>query len=186
MIKFKFVYQRKRVPVLIRLMQRIVVTETCWYFQAASKTNGYYHIFDPDLPNKDWLVHRYVYTISKGPIPAGLTIDHTCSNKQCVNPAHLEAVTIRENERRAAARAPTCRRGHPRTVENCYYHQNKNRNTVTRVCRLCARLSDRARRSRSRLTPKAPRSTRGDYQSRGGPAKQSSSRVLMRGLRRVS
>jgi hypothetical protein len=48
----------------------------------------------------------------RGPIPAGLVIDHLCENKLCVNPDHLEAVSLGEKTRRAAAkraesRAPT-------------------------------------------------------------------------------
>lgn len=37
-------------------------------------------------------------------------IDHTCQNKLCVNPDHLDWVTHEENRRRA--RQPVCQRGH--------------------------------------------------------------------------
>lgn len=48
--------------------------------------------------------HRVAYTEIRGAIPAGLSIDHLCCNKLCVNPAHMEPVTHGENSRRAWAR----------------------------------------------------------------------------------
>lgn len=45
--------------------------------------------------------HRVTYEVLVGPIPDGLTLDHLCRNKGCVNPDHLEPVTSSENTRRA-------------------------------------------------------------------------------------
>lgn len=50
------------------------------------------------------LAHRISYELFIGEIPSGATIDHTCSNTICVNPGHLEPVTIRENIRRGVIR----------------------------------------------------------------------------------
>lgn len=41
--------------------------------------------------------HRYSYRIHHGAIAEGLVIHHTCFCKRCVNPNHLEAVTVAEN-----------------------------------------------------------------------------------------
>ena len=46
------------------------------------------------------LAHRVMYEAVNGPIPDGLQIDHLCENKPCVNPAHMEPVTMAENLRR--------------------------------------------------------------------------------------
>jgi hypothetical protein len=51
--------------------------------------------------NRSALVHRYVYEQMVGPIAEGMTIDHLCMNKLCVNVEHLEVVTRSENSKRA-------------------------------------------------------------------------------------
>ena len=48
--------------------------------------------------------HKFAYLYTKGPVPDGYDIDHTCQNKLCVNPSHLEAVTHSENCQRRARR----------------------------------------------------------------------------------
>jgi len=50
-----------------------------------------------------------MYVIEYGPIPPRKQIDHTCRNRLCVNPSHLEMVTHKQNQkRRDAARSMTC------------------------------------------------------------------------------
>lgn len=46
------------------------------------------------------LVHREAYRRLRGHIPPGLSIDHLCRQRLCVNPDHLEIVTLAENTRR--------------------------------------------------------------------------------------
>ena len=41
--------------------------------------------------------HRFAYELAKGAIPSGLVLDHLCRVTSCVNPDHLEPVTIAEN-----------------------------------------------------------------------------------------
>lgn len=50
------------------------------------------------------LAHRVAYELTVGPIAGGLQIDHLCRAHPCVNPAHLDAVTPRENTRRSPVR----------------------------------------------------------------------------------
>lgn len=74
------------------------VTESgCWLWTGAVDFSGYGTAF---YKRKQTRAHRASYEIHFGPIPNGLTIDHLCRVKCCVNPAHLEAVTLRENNLR--------------------------------------------------------------------------------------
>ena len=58
---------------------------------------GYGYISDD---GKQMPVHRFAHLRSIGPIPKGYDVDHLCRVRNCVNPAHLEAVTRLENVRR--------------------------------------------------------------------------------------
>ena len=47
--------------------------------------------------------HRVAWVLKNGPIVNGLTIDHLCRNKACVNVEHMELVTASVNSRRGWA-----------------------------------------------------------------------------------
>lgn len=107
---------RRRAPQWATVPQRIafysrVDGNGCWIWQTHIMPNGYGRL-------SNWLAHRLSYVAFVGPIPEGLTIDHLCSVRACVNPNHLEPVTIAENNERGAARRPECKKGHPKTPEN--------------------------------------------------------------------
>lgn len=76
-------------------------------------------------------VHREMYKHFIGPIPDGLTMDHLCENKKCVNPLHVEPVTTKENLQRAYEDY-VCPRGHELTGDNLYIASRGHRE-----CRKC-------------------------------------------------
>lgn len=102
----------KEASILERFLNLLKIDANgCWLFRSPSK-RGYANFGI----TKRFAVraHRYAYEMYKGPIPTGLHIDHLCSVKNCCNPDHLEAVTPKENTRRAWARGEA--KAHPREV----------------------------------------------------------------------
>lgn len=69
----------------------------CWNWTGTIDAKGYGRL---DLGGRPQKAHRVAHNLLVGPIGHGLTIDHLCRNKRCVNPDHLEAVTAVENVRR--------------------------------------------------------------------------------------
>jgi hypothetical protein len=81
-----------------RLWERTDKSGECWIWRGAAYRYGVIR-----YQRHCYLVHRLAYELVKGPIPEGLTIDHLCMVRRCVNPAHMEPVTLRENSQREMA-----------------------------------------------------------------------------------
>lgn len=69
----------------------------CWIWQRARNRAGYGQAFDGRMMRP---AHRVYYEREHGEVSKGLVLDHLCRMRACVNPAHLEPVTHRENIRR--------------------------------------------------------------------------------------
>ena len=117
-----------------RFWARVKKTKNCWVWIGGTANN-----YGTLLVNgKHTQAHRFAYELLVGTIPKGLEIDHLCSNKLCVKPAHLEPVTHRINILRGAgwaasnARKTHCSKGHIYNLFNT--HVNKNNE---RICRQC-------------------------------------------------
>jgi hypothetical protein len=110
------------------------VVTGCWLW-TGGRANGYGSF---NTGRRNYLAHRVSYETFVGPIPSGLTIDHLCRVKTCINPVHLEAVTSRTNTLRASnapaainAAKTHCNHGHQ------FDEANTSRSGGKRNCRKC-------------------------------------------------
>lgn len=128
-----------------RFWAKVERTETCWLWRGHIAANGYGSF---SLGHRESIrAHRYTYELYVGHIPEGLSLDHLCRVRNCVNPIHLEAVPIRENHMRAPATITAqnvaktgCPRGHPYSGFN---------SKGGRICQICDRVLKQARRARA-------------------------------------
>ena len=125
----------------------------CWIWVGSRNQHGYGQFkvgSRTDGTRRSVRAHRFAYEVLVGRIPEGLTIDHLCRVTSCVNPAHMEPVTARENILRSPVAWPKlqlakthCPQGHPYAGDNLYVNP-----AGKRVCRACTVSAKRRYRSR--------------------------------------
>lgn len=139
-----------------RLLQRIEVTagpltSPCWLCTFTRDRHGYAVL---SYKHKKYRCHRVAYLNLVGPIPEGLVLDHLCRVRHCVNPSHLEPVTLSENMLRGespiavATRLGRCLNGHD---------LSRGRSGSRHLCLVCIELRNLRRRQQpSRGSAVAP------------------------------
>lgn len=123
-----------------RFWSKVDRTGGCWNWTAAKTKTGYgtMTLRFGDRDYKRVYVHRIAFVLGGGNLQQGMTIDHLCRNRLCVNPAHLEQVTVGENSRRGTAWIPKadnerCPRGH----EPRWAYQDSKAGNPARYCMTC-------------------------------------------------
>lgn len=91
------------------------------------------------------LAHRVAYEAAHGPIPDGMTVDHICRNRRCVNPRHLRLLSNRVNATlNGNALKTECPQGHPYDEANTSLRRHRS-GRLHRFCRACQAQSNAGR-----------------------------------------
>ena len=113
----------------------------CWEWQAGKFPKGYGAFY---FNGKCQRANRVSWILTKGEIPKGLKVLHSCDNPPCVNPLHLSLGTTADNMkdrdqrgRHKNMKKTHCPKGHPYSGDNLYI-QPSNR---SRRCIECRKLS---------------------------------------------
>lgn len=134
---------RPPLEVCIRACTRVRRDGECIESTYALGSHGY-----PQVPTRFEgrtrmvLAHRLMWELCRGPIPDGLTVDHECHNRRCINPDHLRLLTHSQNASdNGFATRTHCPAGHAYDEANTY----RKPRTGWRRCRTCDRDQARAR-----------------------------------------
>jgi len=126
--------------------QKVEKTESCWLWSGYLNADGYGEFRSKFLTTR--LAHRIAYGLDKGELP-NMPLDHLCRHRHCVNPDHLEPISVEANTRRGSSGTEQssrteCPQGHPYNEENTIRQGNK------RKCRACHNQRNRELRARKK------------------------------------
>ena len=77
----------------------------CWVWQHSKTRQGYGQV---TINTRVLRAHRVFYERFNGPIPTGAVVHHTCHNRACVNPEHLEVMGWEEHNEESSFRCSRC------------------------------------------------------------------------------
>lgn len=122
-------------------------TTGCWLWSIASV--GSYGYGRAKVYGKNVPAHRAFYENARGPIPAGMVLDHICRVTACVNPDHLRPVTKAQNNTENSMSPPALNKQKekcPKCGGAYHVRQHKTHGYAFRACRKCQ--ADNNRESR--------------------------------------
>ena len=147
----------QRAELLMQLEKRTVRIpwSGCWVFTGYVFNSGYGGLRVRGTPGNDkYFVHRLSYELLIGAVPDGKQLDHLCRVRCCLNPAHLEPVTHRENVLRGISLPKAWKTWRSRTHCNHGHAFDENNTILTkqghRRCRICQNFYSKLSHAQSR------------------------------------
>jgi HNH endonuclease len=129
--------------VTARLLSNVTVQPSgCIVSNYSVGSHGYSQIGWHERGSRTMVLgHRAAWTAAYGAIPDGLTVDHICRNRKCINVDHLRLLTNLENARDNGFASRThCPQGHPYDEVNTRRDRRGHRK-----CIACQQQSNRRR-----------------------------------------
>lgn len=116
-----------------------IIDDGCWLWQSVITHDGYGRF---RLDGRMSMAHRVSYEWFVGVIPDNMCLDHLCRVRNCVNPEHLEVVTLQENINRGNTGLHEsikiiCPKNHEYSEDNTKIVKG------SRNCRECHRIANR-------------------------------------------
>lgn len=93
---------------LIKFWSRVDKSGDCWEWTGCKTPQGY-GLFFIKRGISQLRAHRISYELANGNIPEGMIICHSCDNPPCVNPDHLWAGTIIDNNLDCIKKGRNCK-----------------------------------------------------------------------------
>ena len=143
----------------INFFKNVEITSTCWNWLGSKTKKGYglFSMATGKYQHHTFLAHRLSLEFNGEKLSENLTVDHLCKNTSCVNPQHLEQVSLKENLLRGNslsainARKEFCKRGH--SLIGCRIKIANG--GIQRICRVCSSDADRKRRKEKQVSGRA-------------------------------
>lgn len=111
--------------------------DRCWEWGSYKSQLGYGKFA---IGKKKFLAHRLSFLISRGEIPNGVSVCHSCDNPSCVNPDHLFLGSHSDNmrdmytkRRDYHSKKTHCKNGHEYAGDNIRQYKGLRR------CMICRR-----------------------------------------------
>jgi len=139
-----------RLPKRFWAKVRLDPSTGCWLWTAGKDWDGYGMFW---IDGATVRAPGVAFKALRGPVPAGLQIDHLCRVRACVNPLHLEAVSGRTNTLRGETlpaenlRKTHCINGHEFTGTNLGMRKGR----AGRYCKICSQVYGSRSRARGRI-----------------------------------